>query len=733
MRSLSVDFTFVPQNDGDRQLLGYKLYQNNQEVCKTSDPAASRFTCDFLTEDGTFDFTLTAYYSDGTESEQSSSFPLTVGQPAGTSSSDDPADSPPDTSSTTPAEPSPQAEMRSLDIDLTFAAAVDPDRQLQGYRLYQEGEPVCESNNPDASVITCELLTTEGTFSFTLTAYYSDGSESRPSLPFPFTIGPASTTPPDPSSGPLQAVIKSTFTGGEVPLKIVFDGASSSGNVSVSFWEFGDGASSTGPAASHTYLVPGTYTVSLTVEGQEGTTHQTTTTITARQAASAPETPTAVLSSSTAAGNAPLKVNFNGTSSTTPNPPIVRYDWTFGDSSRGTGATISHTYITSGTYHTELTVEDSKGLTAKIDTPIIVIGSVAPNQKPTAAITTDMTQGNAPLAVTFDASKSADPDGTITQYNWNFGDGTAAIGRTVKHTYTDPANYAVSLEVIDDRGGIAAATKIITCDTPGREPNFEVGKITITHEWVKVLFENTFSQPVVIAGPATATETDPIQIRIRNVDRTGFEIRLHEWSFKNNHHAEESFSYIVMEKGLYTLANGTRIEAATFQGSSSFRKIMLHQPYSSIPVILSQIVTANETGGITGKIQNSSRDSFAYKLQKYPADSNSAVQSKSLSKVSFLKKNKAEDSKDGATQLAKMEEIKKVNAGGQTATETIGYIAWEPGNGEVAGLLYETGTTEKRVSSNWFEILFKTEFSDIPLFIAALQTNADRNNIGLRS
>jgi PKD repeat protein len=76
------------------------------------------------------------------------------------------------------------------------------------------------------------------------------------------------------------------------------------------------------------------------------------------------------------------------------------------------------------------------------------------NQPPVAAITADPTSGVAPLAVSFDASASSDPDGRIVQYAWDFGDGntyqdTAAVAT---HTFTTAGNYTVRLTVSDDRG-----------------------------------------------------------------------------------------------------------------------------------------------------------------------------------------------------------------------------------------------------------------------------------------
>jgi len=50
----------------------------------------------------------------------------------------------------------------------------------------------------------------------------------------------------------------------------------------------------------------------------------------------------------------------------------------------------------------------------------------------------------------FDASKSEDPDGSIVEYKWNFGDGTIETGVTVEHTYSEFGTYVVTLRIKDD-------------------------------------------------------------------------------------------------------------------------------------------------------------------------------------------------------------------------------------------------------------------------------------------
>ena len=96
-----------------------------------------------------------------------------------------------------------------------------------------------------------------------------------------------------------------------------------------------------------------------------------------------------------------------------------------------------------------------------------------PNERPTAAFTTDVTEGSAPLEVRFDASSSSDPDGNIVSYAWNFGDGNSGAGRIVTHTYAAPGAYTPSLTVTDDRGATHTATgdRISVFHPPGTGEN----------------------------------------------------------------------------------------------------------------------------------------------------------------------------------------------------------------------------------------------------------------------
>ncbi len=67
------------------------------------------------------------------------------------------------------------------------------------------------------------------------------------------------------------------------------------------------------------------------------------------------------------------------------------------------------------------------------------------NQSPDAEYTFQRSD----LSVNFDASNSSDPDGDISSFSWEFGDGETGEGETVSHTYATEGDYDVTLTVQD--------------------------------------------------------------------------------------------------------------------------------------------------------------------------------------------------------------------------------------------------------------------------------------------
>jgi PKD repeat protein len=78
----------------------------------------------------------------------------------------------------------------------------------------------------------------------------------------------------------------------------------------------------------------------------------------------------------------------------------------------------------------------------------VVNVTVDNNQSPVATFSFDCTD----LACDFNGSASYDLDGTILDYDWDFGDGNIGTGMTMDHAYAAPGTYIVVLTVTDDDG-----------------------------------------------------------------------------------------------------------------------------------------------------------------------------------------------------------------------------------------------------------------------------------------
>ena len=161
--------------------------------------------------------------------------------------------------------------------------------------------------------------------------------------------------------------------------------------------------------------------------------------------------PTAHFTVSPSSGTPPLAVTLDASGSQDADGAIATYRWDLGNGVTGNGRTLEHTYAESRAYTVRLTVADDDGATANASEEVVV------NFPPMARIVADPVDGKAPVTVSFDATESADTDGEIVAYAWDFDGAAQANGNTAEHTFTDPGVYAVRLTVTDDLGGVAEA------------------------------------------------------------------------------------------------------------------------------------------------------------------------------------------------------------------------------------------------------------------------------------
>ena len=229
-------------------------------------------------------------------------------------------------------------------------------------------------------------------------------------------------------------------------------------------WNWGDGtALSTGASPSHTYAVPGTYTITLTATDSWNragapVTRDVSMSRAGRQRRGRPPPFTV-----TCATNTTCTTNEHRERLTRRATRPLRYLWNWGDGTpdtTGTSSNPSHVYNVAGSYTVTLTVSDAWG---KAGTPVTRTATTpaepAGNTGPTVDFPQPVCTG---LACAMSTAGTTDVHG-IRGYSWNFGDGRQRARRRTRRAPTRrPARTSITLVVTDNWGMTTTATRTVT-------------------------------------------------------------------------------------------------------------------------------------------------------------------------------------------------------------------------------------------------------------------------------
>lgn len=163
-------------------------------------------------------------------------------------------------------------------------------------------------------------------------------------------------------------------------------------------------------------------------------------------------------------------ITFSANESYDEDGKIIRYFWNFGDGTNKTGESVNHEYEEGGNYTVTLIVTDDDNTKAIEQITIYV------NELPTPFMNISL-----PVyiheVVYFNANESYDLDGHITEYFWDFGDGTNDTGINVSHVYTKKDTFAVTLSVTDDADANAATSGDVYVLFRTYEVNWKIGEV----------------------------------------------------------------------------------------------------------------------------------------------------------------------------------------------------------------------------------------------------------------
>lgn len=218
-------------------------------------------------------------------------------------------------------------------------------------------------------------------------------------------------------------------------------------------WDFGDGETGSGVTVDHTYVMPGTYTVTLTVTDDLGSTGSTSRVLDASG-------PIAVFTYDWTSATGALTARFDASASTDAVGAIVNYAWDFGDNTAGLGMTIYHTYATAGTYPVTLMITDDLGLTDTTQ-QTVVANSVQAFSDEIDDLQDAIFACSAPDAVKQDLS--ADAAKAESQYGARKSHGADAAATTLLGMVTKIEGYTIANDINPGTGLSPADGWKLTC------------------------------------------------------------------------------------------------------------------------------------------------------------------------------------------------------------------------------------------------------------------------------
>jgi len=348
-----------------------------------------------------------------------------------------------------------QAVTKNTLVQLVGTGSSDADGDSITFSWAQAGGPAVALMGSTTSLPTF-LPVLSGIYTFTLTVTDVDAAEASDQVVITVT-----NLAPVANAGPDQPMAAKHQT-------IMLDGTASldpDGDPITFLWTAPPStplSNVNDPLPTFTATRSGTYTFLLEVDDGDGGTDTDTVVVTVAN------TPPTANAGPDRSAQKLTGVTLSGALSADSDGDTLVFTWT-----PPTGITLSDvndpspTFVptVTGTLVFQLTVEDGDTVSnLDSDTVTVTVWGV----RPIASLTASAPRVNVGEAITFSGSGSADPDGQVTAYEFEFGDGTTASGpNLIAHFFSAPGSYVVNLTVTDDDGNASAPDSLtVTVNAP---------------------------------------------------------------------------------------------------------------------------------------------------------------------------------------------------------------------------------------------------------------------------
>ena len=190
------------------------------------------------------------------------------------------------------------------------------------------------------------------------------------------------------------------------------------------------------------------------------------------------------------------EISFDGSASqASSGSTLLAYEWDFESDGviDASGAKPRRVYPLRGIYTVTLRVTDSLGETSTDTLTVTVL-----NREPTASFNHTPLEPTVFQTIQFQ-DNSADPDGNVTAWAWDFGDGSTSTQENPPHKYEDRGSYTVTLTITDNDGGTDASTRVITTRNLEPTAGFRAPSTANVGDGVRFVDESTDPE----GGPLT--------------------------------------------------------------------------------------------------------------------------------------------------------------------------------------------------------------------------------------
>lgn len=264
--------------------------------------------------------------------------------------------------------------------------------------------------------------------------------------------GPA----PEPNTAPQAAFLAGC---GELNCTFADRSTDPDGNLSQWQWNFGDGEGSTARDPSHAYQAGGTYTVTLTARDRDNASG----TLSKQVTVPGPQFPLG-LTLTTKTEATKHTVTLTWTRAQGPSVYIYRNGLVLQSPPNDGKQSISKNASGPASYIFKV-CEAGTAICSNPATANFNGGAPTENAPPNAAFTPTCTDN----ACRF-ADGSVDTDGTVTGWQWSFGDGSSSGQRNPSHSYSQAGEHTVRLTVTDNLGSQGTTSKRVTVGPPAPQP-----------------------------------------------------------------------------------------------------------------------------------------------------------------------------------------------------------------------------------------------------------------------